>query len=135
MIIRRERLAAFDAAAMAGFIGEIAAYLRSNHSAVEIRLPSGTQSVGTLPIDQLRELIENAIRRARRHNLEFASNQKAFVVLMFLVAPNFDRFPLIESMLRVHEGIADFRFHRVWEDVSESDWQDAKRNYDAVAWR
>jgi len=135
LIIRREQVEMFDTAAAVAFNAQIVSYLRSNHPETEVRLTTGTCFVQNIPEKQFQGLVNCGINRARKHNLEFASNQIAFVVLMFLVAPNFDKHPVIDSFFIEHSGIADYRFHRVWEDVSDSDWQIAKSIYDVEAWR
>jgi hypothetical protein len=134
MMIRPDQIAALDTALKARFIGQIASYLRANHPTAEIQLPGRAGSIASLREPYLRMLIANGIERACQHKLEFESNQMAFVVLMFLVAPNFDEYPPVARILKAHEQIADFRFHRVWEDLTDADWQNAKRNYHAAAW-
>jgi|APIni6443716594_1056825.scaffolds.fasta_scaffold820420_1 hypothetical protein len=75
--------------------------------------------------DQIHRRIRAGISRARGHALDTDGAAVAFVTLMFLVAPDFDRNPAIRSALSAAGVPADSRISRMFESTTEDDWADA----------
>lgn len=66
--------------------------------------------------------IRTGIRRARKHGLDTDGAAVAFVTLMFLVAPDFDRHPAIRAALSDQRLPADERIRAVFISTTEDDW-------------
>jgi hypothetical protein len=134
LVIRREQIQAFQPRAEEVFVTRTMEYLRENHAEVIAQLPAGAMAISHLPEETLREMVRNGIVRARRHGMSWKSTLKAFVVLMFIVAPNFDEHPLIKHILEDEKIEANLRLDQLWERTTEENWIAAKQYYDAGAW-
>ena len=132
--IRPEQMVPFEPVAEVGFVGRLAEYLRVNHIDVKVRLPSETLAVMHIRDDVLHLMIRNGIARARTYGLTFESALSAFVVLMFVAAPNFDIHPSIRQMLVDEKVSANERLQLLWQKTSEQDWEIVRQNYDPAAW-
>ncbi len=132
--IRREQFEALQLAAADGFVIRLAGYVRKKHSDVIAQLPDGTYTVSQLSEEQLREMVQSGIARAQNYGITWESGLSAFVVLMFVVAPNFDEHPLIEKALKDRTVESNARIDKLWEQTSEEIWNETKQNYDAGAW-
>jgi hypothetical protein len=133
--VRPEQSDAFQLQAEADFVERIAAYLVADYSDLVIQLPEGPLSVEQIPADQLSQMIENGIARARVYGLSFESSLSAFVTLMFVVAPNFDENPSIHQVLTDEKTETNSRLDNLWGRTSEENWATAKQMYDANAWK
>lgn len=69
--------------------------------------------------------IRAGIRRARKHGLDTDGAAVAFVTLMFLVAPDFDRHPAIKQALANSALPADERIRTLFSATTEDDWAEA----------
>src|SRR5262249_29538881 len=133
--IRPEHMAVFHEAAEASFLRRVVQYLRERHSSVAVQLPSGITTVELIPEETLFELVENGIKRARRDGMSWESALSAFVVLMFVTAPNFDDHPLIRRVMKDDKIDANARIDHLWESTTEQNWEAVKQRYDTAAWR
>lgn len=124
MQIRAEQLEAFRPRADELLAARVVEHLRENHP----------EEVGRLPDDVLAEMVSNGLARARRYGLTLESSLTAFVVLMFVVAPNFDEHPLIRHVLTDESEPPDRRVDALAERISEANWEEAERRYDPGAW-
>jgi hypothetical protein len=134
LTIRSKQLRAFQPAAEAAFIDRVAKHIRDNHSDAEVGLPSGKTVVERLPDRVLRKMVESGVASARRYGISWESTLTAFVVLMFVVAPNFDKHPILQRVLSDREIPPDSRLDGLWERTSEQNWEAARGSYDAAAW-
>lgn len=66
--------------------------------------------------------IRSGILRARKHGLDTDGAAVAFVTLMFLIAPDFDRHPAIKAALSDKRLPADERIRSVFISTTEDDW-------------
>lgn len=132
--IRPEQQNVFDPVAEAAFERRLVKYLRKHHAAAVVRLSSGSARVEALREETLAEMVRGGIARARRYGIRWESNLNAFVVLMFVAAPNFDRHPLIRRVLTDKEVAAEERLDRLWEATTEENWLAVDGAYDADAW-
>jgi hypothetical protein len=81
-----------------------------------------------------REMVVNAVARARRRGLTDPEDLAAFGVLAFVVAPNFDDHPRIRKALEQARGAPPPVFLRVVKSIPDEVWDDAAAGYDAAAW-
>ena len=77
---------------------------------------------------QVQSRIRAGIRRARSHRLDTDGAAVAFVSLMFLVAPDFDRHPGIRAALSNSALAADERIKALFSATTEDDWAEAAAN-------
>ncbi|HYL97685.1 MAG TPA: hypothetical protein VEZ90_01935 [Blastocatellia bacterium] len=134
MKIRPEQLEAFQPLADAAFARRLVAHIRDRHSNAVVKLPSGQQKVGQLSDDLMNIMAQAGIIRARTYGMTWESSISSFVVLMFLSAPNFDRHPLIERVLKDGQTDPNSRIENLWHRVSRQNWQAVESYYDANAW-
>jgi hypothetical protein len=59
----------------------------------------------------------------------------AFVVLMFLTAPNFDEHPLIQHMLLDEAIEPNKRLDELWQRTVDQNWVAVKQSYDPGLWK
>lgn len=82
----------------------------------------------------LREMVTNALARARSHGLTRAKDLTAFVAIMFEIAPNFDEQPQIRAALADPRVPLEQRFEKMLEQVPDWAWEDAERGKVSLAW-
>ena len=98
--IRREQFEVFQPVAEAAFVRRVVEHLRDNHADAVVQLPNEVILVKQIADERLRRLAKDAIARARGYGMDWESTVTAFVVLMFVAAPNFDEHPLIQRVLK-----------------------------------
>ncbi|MGH9760485.1 MAG: hypothetical protein ACREDR_37500, partial [Blastocatellia bacterium] len=98
--IRPEQVDAFQEVADAAFVRRVVEHLRERHPSAIVRISSGTVKVEQIQDDVIRKMVESGVARARGYGMTWESSIASFVVLMFLTAPNFDKHPLIERVLK-----------------------------------
>lgn len=134
MIIRPEQFEVFQPVAEAAFVRRVAEHLRQHHSEAVVQLPGEVILVKQIADDRLHKIVRNAIALARDYGIDWESTVTAFVVLMFVAAPNFDKHPLIQRVLRDERVAANSRVDQLWERTSEENWEAVRKNYDVSAW-
>ena len=132
--MRAEQLEAFQSPAEAAFVARLVEHLRTHHAEAIVQLPEHSAAVKELPDEIIHEMVRNGIARAHLYGMHAEASLAAFVVIMFVVAPSFDRHPLIERILREESIPADSRIDQLWERTSEQNWDAVKETYDASAW-
>lgn len=90
--------------------------------------------VANLPKDSLQEMVANGLTKARSYGLNIDEHLIGFVSIMFEIAPSFDEQADIHKVLTDESIPPDKRFDAMFEDVSESAWEEAEENYDSDAW-
>ena len=133
--IRSEQIRPFEPDAKAAFVKRVMNYLRENHRDALVRLPKGQNHVGQLPETVLRTLVENGITRGESYGLTWKSSLISFVVLMFIVAPNFDRDEKVAKVLTDENIPADKRVRAVTQQMTDEDWEKVAEKYDEKAWQ
>jgi hypothetical protein len=83
------------------------------------------ESVAGLKDSEIKSRIRAGIIRARSHGLDTDGSATAFVSLMFLVAPDFDRQPAIRRALTSKDQPPDDRIKTLFASTSEDDWAEA----------
>lgn len=132
--IRREQIKAFQPVADAAFVRRLAAHVRAEHAEAPVFLPEGETTVELLTDERLHEMVGRGVERARAYGMTWESSITAFVVLMFVSAPNFDDHPLLRRVLKDEQTDPDLRIERLWEQTSDDNWEQVEQNYDARAW-
>jgi hypothetical protein len=133
--VRKEQIEAFKPQAEASFVSKVVDYLRENHADVLVQFPEEASPVKEISEERLREMARNGIARARAYGMTWESSITAFVVLMFVIAPNFDDHPLIHRVLSDEKVGPNSRIDQLWERTSEENWKVAKQDYNRSAWR
>ena len=134
LIIRREQFEIFQPIAEAAFVRRVTAHLRENHAEAVIQFPDEVILIRQISDDRLYPLVQNGIARARGYAMDWESAITAFVVLLFVAAPNFDAHPLIQRILRDERVPANSRIDQLWERTSEENWEVVRKHYDPAAW-
>lgn len=134
LIIRQEQIEAFQPVAEAAFVRRVVEHLRADHADAVVQLPNEVILVKQISDERLYGIVKHAITRARDYGITWESSLTAFVVLMFVAAPNFDKHPLIERVLRDERVEANSRVDQLWERTSEENWEAVRKNYDPAAW-
>jgi hypothetical protein len=137
--IRPEQIEVFQDVAEAAFERRIADYLREEHADEVVTLPARQDEVREVEVKSLDDetllaMVRAGIARARSHGMTWESSITAFVVLMFVVSPNFDSHRLIRRLLNDEETEPDARMDSLLELTTEENWEMAGRQYDAGAW-
>ncbi|QRK12983.1 hypothetical protein JQX13_24885 [Archangium violaceum] len=118
------QIRAFQAAADHGFQENLLSLLRARHE----------HTLGGLPDDTLRMMIDKGIIRARSMGLTWQSSIAAFVALMFEIAPNFDEHPVIHRFLSMPDIPPDERIGLLADRIPDAVWTEAGRAYDVSIW-
>jgi hypothetical protein len=132
--IRAEQFDAFQPVAEAAFIRRVVEHLREHHADVVIQLPNEVALVKQIAGERLCAMLGQGIRRARDYGMSWESSISAFVVLMFVTAPNFDKHPLIQRVLKDERVAANSRMDQLWERTTEENWEVVRENYETTAW-
>jgi hypothetical protein len=132
--IRPEQLEAFQPVAEAGFARRLTEYIHKAHADAMVRLPSGAISVNRLSNALLARMVLNGIARGRGYGISWESSLAAFVVIMFVAAPNFDQHPLIQRALLDDTSEPDRRIEGLWRRISSQNWRAVEAYYDPGAW-
>jgi|GEM_PF-1209353 len=80
--------------------------------------------IAELGDEEVRRRVIAGIARAHAQKFVQPESVTAFVTLMFLVAPDFDRHPAIARALRLH-GAESERLRLLFERTREEDWEQA----------
>jgi hypothetical protein len=132
--IRPEQFEVFQPVAESSFVRRVVEHLREHHADAVIQLPNEVVLLKQIPDERLSAMVRNEIMRARDYGMDWESSVTAFVVLSFTSAPNFDRHPLIQRVLRDERVHANSRIDQLWERTSEENWKAVLQSYDVNAW-
>ncbi len=133
--VRDEQMQVFQAEADVVFQNRLASEIRTRQADTVVRLPGATMAVRELPEATLREMVGDGIERARGYGMTSEAGLACFVVLMFVVAPNFDEHPAIKRRLTEEKIQPDARVQGLPKTVAEPDWEDARSRYEPGAWK
>lgn len=96
------------------------------------------EEIRGIPPALLREQIRLGIRKAWRYGLTSDEQVMAFVAVMFEIAPNFDREPVLQRVLQDTQLVPARRWDALFADTPELNaaWERAAHPgfYDANAW-
>ena len=134
LTIRAEQFEVFQPVAEAAFVRRVVEHLRETHSTVVVQLPNEVVPIKHISGEKLFRVVRSGIARARAYGIDWESSVTAFVVLMFIAAPNFDEHPLIQRILKDDRVPANSRIDQLWERTSDENWEVIRKNYKAAAW-
>src|SRR5262249_34777664 len=97
--IRPEQMKAFQPVAESAFIRRVVEHLHDHHSGTVIQLPAEVVPLKQVSDEKLCAMVQAGIARARGYGMDWEASITAFVVTMFVAAPNFDKHPLIQRVL------------------------------------
>lgn len=132
--VRPEQMEVFQPVAEAAFARRLTEYLRRAHSGLSVRIPPGATLIKRIPAAVLTRMVQNGIERGRAYGLSWESSLAAFVLIMFVAAPNFDQHPLIQRVLRDDDASPDGRIESLWSRISNENWRAVEAYYDPRAW-
>ena len=124
LIIRKEQMEVFQTALDEDFVVRLSGLIREEYP----------EDVADFDDEELHDLVRDCLARAERYGLTWESSLTLFVVLMFEIAPNFDRQPHIQLLLRDPNIPPDERIDWVVKHARHEDWADAIRRSDENAW-
>jgi hypothetical protein len=133
--IRSEQMAAFKPVAEDGFVRRVAEHVGARHPRAVVRLPERQTVVARLEDETLRALVRGGVARARRYGMEAESALAAFVVTMFLTAPNFDEHPLIRRVLADDKIPPDGKIGQLLQSITAKNLKVVKDTYNPAAWQ
>jgi hypothetical protein len=134
LIIRNEQFKTFQEVANKNFVDRVAKFLREKHGNLSIKLPSGDLLVSKISDEDLKALIQKGIDKAQEYGMTWETSLTSFVVIMFMIAPNFHEHPTVISLLQDESIEANARIDRLVETFGSEDWQTVKEGYDSQSW-
>lgn len=123
MQIRATQLAEFEAVAEFRFCDTVVDYISAHHGSIAVPLGKGEVQIERIPRPQIRAMVDAALKRGRGHGLASAAILTSFVVLAFLVAPDFDDHPDIRSALHDDLVPPDHCMRDIVESMTDGDWE------------
>ena len=132
--IKSEQIRLFQPDAEEAFVGRVMEYLLENHPDATVEIPHETMRVNNLADEILREMVRGGLARARNHGIEWKSTLLSYVVLQFIVAPNFDRHPKARKFFRETAPIDDAGLESLTDEMTDEDWEMIEKRYDPQAW-
>lgn len=115
--IRKEQMGVFEQQAEINFVDSVLKKLRTDYA----------ELVKELPEDKLHKRVEYGIRCAREYGLTWKNNLRTYVTLMFVIAPDFDRFPAFEKFLTDESIPPNERIEVLLKETTDVDWQNAQK--------
>lgn len=134
LIIRKEQFIVFKNHIESKFIDRIIEHLKTNFQNINIKLPYNINKIKEVSYNQLYNMVRDGIQRARNYGLTYQSSIACFIVLMFIVSPNFDQQSSIRKILENQNIPADNRIDHLLKATSEDDWKEARGNYNKNSW-
>lgn len=125
----------FQAKAESDFVREVMQYLRENHAETIVKLPNGEFGVADLREETLRKMVIGGIAKARSYGMTWRSTLISFVVIMFVSAPNFDEYEIVNETFANSGLTPNLRIDELWEVTSNIDWETIEHNYQILAWQ
>jgi len=122
--IRKEQMDVFQQQAEINFVDYVVKQLRNNY----------TEAVKDVPEDKLYKRVEYGIQRAREYGLTWKNNLSTYVTLMFVIAPDFDRFPAFRRYLTAESVPPNERMDVLLRETTEADWRNAKQDSTLTKW-
>lgn len=132
LTISERQFDAFQAQADALFAHELASYLKEEYEELEVDIGDGAVALSDLPADVLLRLVSTALKCARSYGIDWQSSMASFVVLMFVIAPNFDQHAAIQRELQ--SALPNSAIDVIAEDTSEEIWDEIAQGYSPQAW-
>ncbi len=122
--IRAEQMAAFQPEGEAAFEMRVIRHLREHHP----------ETVVDIPEDVLLKMVRTGIARGRQYGMRWESNLTAYVSLMFVIAPNFDQHPRMQTILSSRQIPPEEKLDRLIVRTPDQTWEDVRRHSDPDFW-
>ena len=107
------------------FVGWIVSQIRQEHGEI----------IADLPDEKVKLLVECSLQRAREaYQFTHRPLLAAYVMTMFVCAPNFDEYAPIQKILTDAEIDEQQKYSALIENTTEEDRIAARRDYDKRAW-
>ena len=116
LTIRTAQIEAFKHSARTRFAKTVAADLRKTHPEAVFHLDDAT----------LQAQVLKGIERAGRYGITQQNHAQAFVILRFVIAPTFYRFPPIYAILTDPDTPDDQRLATLVNDITPEQWTEAQ---------
>ncbi len=113
----KDQMGELDRAIDAAFARDIMRYIRAEYEGL----------VGSLPEAELLRRVKIGIARAKGYGMTWESTIRAFVALMFEIAPTFDEQKQIRLVLTDETLPADNRIDALWDATRDEDWDEAEQ--------
>src|SRR5262245_14830183 len=98
--IRPEQMEVFQPVAERAFVRRVVEHLRETYADIVVQFPNEVILIKQISDERLYRLVKQGITWAREYGMDWESSVTAFVVLLFVAAPNFDQHPLIQRVLK-----------------------------------
>ncbi len=132
--LKKHHQDSFQNKAEADFVSEVIDYLRENHADTVVKLPNGEFKVVDLTEETLRRMVNNGIIQAKKHGLERRRYLISYIVLMFVSAPNFDKYEKISNVLNSCLKISEIYFNDIFQRTNDADWLEIYNQYNFNSW-
>jgi hypothetical protein len=132
MVIRSSQIDALKRDRFNCYVKKLVDLLRTRYSDTIVQLTAGSRPVARLPEALLDRLIHASVEKGLQYHLSSESDIATFVLWKFVVAPNFDRHPRCQEVLR--DSSAEGRIDHLRRVMSDDDWEIARARYDSDAW-
>ena len=116
MLVRNGQIDEFKKQSEKDFVEEVANDLRENHP----------DKVAGIEEQELRRRVEYGLGKAQRYEMTGKYPIAMFIELMFIAAPDFDEYPLINSILKDTQISPNERIDEVVNQMNEQRWQNVK---------
>ena len=133
--IRQEQFDALKCQSEVAFVDRIIAFLLMRYPDLEVQIPTGQKTIEELDRETLRGMVQAGVARAREYAMTWETSLTSFVMLMFLIAPNFDEHLPIRLTLKNEKIDPEERIDRVCEQATVDTWEAARQAYDIKAWK
>lgn len=133
--VRTQQMQVFQSVAETAFLHKLVEYFYQQHPQVAVQIGDNLTVICQIPEKELKVLVSNGIAYARTYGITSESSLAAFVVLMFVTAPNFDDHPLIKRLLEDEKVAPNDRIDSFWQHTTEQNWQVVKQNYNSKTWQ
>jgi hypothetical protein len=131
--IKSEQIRLFQPDAEEAFVVRVMDYLKERHPDAAVQFPEITSRVAELPDETLQKTVRGGLERGREYGIEWKSTLLSFVVLLFIVAPNFDRHPKARDFFARTETIDDAALESLIDEMTDEDWTAIEKRYDPEA--
>ena len=133
--IRPAQVAAFEHVSETAFEDRIVGFLLERYPALEVQISAGRKTVKDLDPEDFRVMVQTGVLRAREYGMTRETSLTSFVMLMFVIAPNFDEHPQIRLILNNSKINPEERIDLICQQANDGMWEAARQLYNIKAWK
>ncbi len=122
MKIREEQIDEFRRQSEEEFVENVASDLRENQP----------DKVADIDEQELRRRVRFGLEKAQKYGMTGQYPIAMFIELMFMVAPDFDEYPLVNSILKDNQIPPNDRVDRAVAEMNEQRWGNVKVRSDHI---